>query len=240
MKLPDEIFKLRPFPVILLTRRVSCVRCKKSNRVVAPVIQKRPAADFTFSHRLVEFKHRHQLNRSDAKRLQVGDFFPDTLKRSRKLHARGGMLCKTAHMHLINNQLLHRLFRLSGVTPVEIVEHHPPMITLLPVGLFSPDALLRHRPRIRIQKHFCFIINQPFFRDVRPVHPIGVLKIVNIQTEHDHRIYPPDPVIFRKRNRPVRLFFPSVKQQQLTGNRILRMNCKIDAASEGSRSVDFI
>ena len=116
-------------------------------------------------------------------------------------------------MHLINNQLLHRLFRLSGVTPVEIVEHHPPMITLLPVGLFSPDALLRHRPCIRIQKHFCFIINQPFFRDVRPVHPIGVLKIVNIQTEHDHRIYPPDPVIFRKRNRPVRLFFPSVKQQ---------------------------
>ena len=29
-------------------------------------------------------------------------------------------------------------------------------------------------------------------------------------------------------NRPVRLFFPSVKQQQLTGNRILRMNCKVD------------
>ena len=71
----DQRFQLGPLAVELDRRRITRVGRKKAHGIIAPVVEQRPAVHHAFLGQLVEFKHRHQLDRVYAERFQVGYLF---------------------------------------------------------------------------------------------------------------------------------------------------------------------
>ena len=113
-------------------------------------------------------------------------------------------------MKLVNDQILYGPDRIDVSAPVEIIDHDPRPISVILTGLFSPDTLTGDRSGVRIQKWPFFLKNQPSSRVIRSVHPVSILKITDIQPEHDHGIDASDPVMLRKRQDRVRFFFAPV------------------------------
>ena len=240
IQFPDQGFQLISLPVKLFFRGITGVWCKKAHRIIAPVIQKHPAIDFTPSHGFVKLKNGHQLHGCDSKILQIRNFFPDSRKGSRMRHARRSVSGKAPDMELINDQILNRPDRIHMVSPVKIIDHHSGPVFMILIGPFPPDALTRNRPRIRIQKRFGLIKNQAIFRRIGAIYPVSILKIADIQAKYNHGINASDPVVFRKRQHCIGLFFPSVVQKKLHARRFQGRNCKVHALPERRCPVDSI
>ena len=206
----NQIFQFIAFPIELFICSITGIRCKKTHGIISPVIQKRPAVDFTPSHGLIKLKDRHQFYRSDSKFLQIRDFFFDSCKGSRMTDSRRGILRKTADMKFINDQILNGSDRIHVISPVKVIDHHPRPIFMILIRLFAPYALTGDRSCIRIQKRLRFIKNQTFFRYARTVHPISILKITDIQIKNNHGIHTSNPVVFRERQNCIRFLFSPV------------------------------
>ena len=58
----------------------------------------------------------------------------------------------------------------------------------------TPDALPGHGFCIRVKQIFFRIENQPVFRFIGSVHPVGIFKFFDIKLEYDHRKDISDPV----------------------------------------------
>ena len=77
-----------------------------------------------------------------------------------------------------------------------------------------------------------FVKQKPFCRVIGPVHPVGILKLLYIQPEHDHGIYVADPVVFRKRQHRIGFrLFPVIKKE-LAGYCPVGMDRKIHPSGD--------
>ena len=199
IQLPNQPLQFITFPVKLFLCSIAGVRCKKANRIISPVIQKHPAVNLTPSHRLIKLKYRHKLHCGDSQILKVWNFFPDPRKGSRMFNSGRGILRKSPDMKLIDNQILNRSDRIHMIPPVKIIDHYSGPVPMILIRLFSPYALSGNCSCIGIQKWLCFVINKTLFRSIWTIHPVSVLKIINIQSKNDHGIDTTDPVMLRKR-----------------------------------------
>ena len=102
-------------------------------------------------------------------------------------------------MQLIDNQILNRSDRIHMIPPVKIIDHYSGPVPMILIRLFSPYALSGNCSCIGIQKWLRFVINKTLFRSIWTIHPVSVLKIINIQSKNDHGIDTTDPVMLRKR-----------------------------------------
>ena len=142
----------------------------------------------------------------------------------------GVMLRKPPHMHLIDDQVFHGNQGLSGIFPVEIVLHHSCPVNI-PFHLrYAPQPLSRHCLGIDIQKCIILVEQKPFLRIIWPIHPVGILKVMYIQSEYDHGIYFPDLIILRKLQHGIGLRLHTLEQKQFAGRSAVRVHRKIHPA----------
>ena len=110
MKTFYQLLQFRSLMIVFLRCRIAAVWCKKTNRIVSPVIQKSFSIYLSGIHSFIKLKNRHQLYCIDSQLLQVGDFLLQSGKGSLLTHTRGRMLCKSTYMQFVNYQLVQFLF----------------------------------------------------------------------------------------------------------------------------------
>ena len=114
-------------------------------------------------------------------------------------------------------------------SPVKITPYDPGTIAVFLVVFSSPAALSGDCVGVGIQKNPCLIKNKPARGIVRAVQPIGILKLLDVQTKDNHGIDKTDPVSIRKRQDSKRLLCLPVEEKQLAGRRLLGLDRKINS-----------
>ena len=143
-------------------------------------------------------------------------------------------------MELVDDKVLHGDQGRTGVLPVKVILHHPgPVVLAVGRGL-SPPALPSHRFGIGVQQVTAFVENQPPFRLIGTVHPVGVLELLDIQFEHDHGVHIADAVALGKGQRREGLRLSPAKQQQLNRAGIVGVHREVHAAGDGGSPVDLV
>jgi len=237
METLDQLLQLRSLMVVLLRCRIAAVRSKEADCIVSPVIQKCVSVHLSGIHILIKFKNRHQLYGIDSQLLQIRNFFFQSGKGSLLTHTGRRVLRKSTHMELINHQLIQFFFRLRHGSPVEHIFYNSGMVMLLTLG--SPDTLSCYCSCIGIQQNIVFVEQQPLFRIIGTVNPVGIFKILYLQTKNHHGIYVTDFIFLRKRQNSVGFFLSFPEQQKLTGGSSVSMDSKINAAGQrhGSKNI---
>ncbi len=151
------------------------------------------------------------------------------------LHSGRRMLSIPAHMQLINYQITQFPGGLGHVSPVKNILHYSAPVSPAPV--LSPASLSGDHPRIRVQKYPLPVKNHTFLGVIGTSHPVGILEFFNIQSKHNHGINIPDFVFVRKGKLRIRLFFPLMKQQQLTGSPKMGMHRETHSIGQSHGSV---
>ena len=67
IQFPNQRLKFITFPIELFLCRITGVRCKKTHRIISPVIQKHPAVHLAPPHSLIKFKNWHQFHSCNSK-----------------------------------------------------------------------------------------------------------------------------------------------------------------------------
>ena len=175
---------------------------------------------------LIEFKNRHQLHGIDTEVFEICNLFNDAVKCARIGDAGRFVFGKAAHMHFINNQILHRNVRRLHVLPIEVRGDNAAAIA---AGnrLGSPLGLTGHSACIRIQNDIIRIKQHAARRIVRAVYAVRILKLSNIQAENNHRVDISHPIFLRKWKNSKRFLCPAIKQQQRNTRRAHRRYGKI-------------
>ena len=112
------------------------------------------------------------------------------------------------------------------------------MIVVIPAN--SPRTLSCDSFCIRIQKDIVFVEEKPFFRTIRTIHTICVLKFFDVKSINDHGIDITNLVGIRKWNDGKRLFLCAVEQKQFAGGSSAGMDSKIHSVLKRSGSVQII
>ena len=112
------------------------------------------------------------------------------------------------------------------------------MIVVIPAD--SPRTLSRDSFCIRIQKDIVFVEEKPFFRTIRTIHTICVLKFFDVKSINDHGIDIANLVGIREWNDSKRLFLCAVEQKQFAGGSAAGMDSKIHSVLKRSGSVQII
>ena len=145
------------------------------------------------------------------------------------------MLRKAAHVQLINDQIAQLSVRLAHLSPVENILHDACMIVLL--TLAAPDTLPGDSARIGVKQDLALIEQKPLLRLIRTVNAICILKFLDIQTEHDHRVDVADLILLRKRQHRIRFILSLMKKKKLRGRAVMCVDCKIYPHRERCRSI---
>lgn len=137
----------------------------------------------------------------------------------------GGVISKSPHMELINNQITHSAGRLGHDSPVKNIPDYPGMIT---VNLsVTPDSGTGYGAGIGVKKNGIRIKGKPVFRVIGSVNLIGLFKFLNIQAKYDHGIYIPNLVCLGKGENCIGLGSIPVKKKKGTGSAVMSLNGEI-------------
>ena len=182
--------------------------------------------------------------------LRYGIFSRIAAKVPGMLRLRRRMTRETAHVHLVDNQVLGRYLQRPIRFPVEIVLHDPGAMRVLisPVRFLAPGVPAADGLCVRVHED-CRRIKPmqrglSFFRTrTRSVHAEPVLDVFVVEIEDDHRKDVPDPEISPHRfpcsrflkHAAKRYFrqgfrFPLLEENQHAVVRVLREDREIDAA----------
>lgn len=107
-------------------------------------------------------------------------------------------------------------------------------------ALTSPDALSGDRLGVGIEEDILLIEEKSFRWIIRSVDPVGILELLDIQPEHDHRIDAANPVFFREGDGRVRHILFSVEEEQLHSCPLLGFDRKVDAIRKYASPHQFI
>ena len=236
----DKPFQLVALPVILRAGGIAGVGGEKAHRTVPPIIIQLLAVHLPVVQHLVKLKNRHQLHRIDPQRLQIGQLFHQTGKRTRMDHSGGGVLGKATDMELIDDEVLHGNQGSADIAPVEVVLHHSGLVVLAVGRRFAPGALASHRLGVGVQQVLALVKDKPPLRLIGAVHPVSVLKLLNVQLEHNHGVHITNSVVLREGEHREGLRLLSVEQQQLNARGAVGVDGEIDAAGNGSGAVGLI
>ena len=150
------------------------------------------------------------------------------------------MFGKPAHMHLIDDQILHRNQRLSVFLPVKVIPDHSCLVDCSSFTGCPPHALSGHCLGIDIKQNILFIKKETNLGVIGAIQPIGIFKILNVQSKDYHGINLSDLVIFRKRKHRIGFLLHAMIQKQFTGGRSIGIYRKIHAAGNRGGSVHLI
>ena len=241
MKRMDQLPQFSSLPVVFLGGSVSRIRGKVADRVVSPVFKEHLSLKLPGVHHLVKLKDWHQFHRGDAEPFEVGNLLPDSQKGSRRGHAGIPAEGKAPDMEFIDDQVLHGNLPVGMVRPFIGSSHNPGMVGLISGLRLPPVPVGGHRFCVDIQQHMSFVKKLAFFRTVGTVHPVGILKTGNIESEDNHGPDIPDPVSVRKWNHRVGFLLAAVKKQQLHRSGAAGVQRKVDgtAVSHGGRTVQL-
>ena len=235
---PDQPLQLGALPVVLHLGGVAGVGSKKAHRVVSPVVDQLPAVHHPLVGHLVKFEDGHQLHRIDPQGLQIGQLLQQALKGARMGHPGGGMPGEAPHMDLVDDQVLERKAGGVKIPPVKALPHHPGVVGLPLRQAAAPYALSGHRPGVWVQQKAAGIKAQAAGRVIRPVHPIGVLKLFNIQAKDNHGKGVADAKAVGKGEHGKGLLLPSAEQAQLAAVGVEGVDCKADAPRHHRGPID--
>ena len=236
----DQIFQLIALPVILGGGSVAGVGSEKADGVITPVVIELVAIHFPIVLHLVKLEDGHQLHGVHAQTLKVGQLLPEPRKGPRMEHPGGGILRKAPDMELVDNEVLHGNEGQMGVLPVEVVLYHPRLVVLPPGGGVAPAALPGDSLGVGVQQVLGAVKDEPLLRLIGAVHPVGVLKFLNVQLEHDHGVHIADPVALGEREHRKGLLGPPLEEQQFNGIGPVGVDREIHSSGDSRGPIDLV
>ena len=114
-----HLLELEHLGAWLFGMSVAAMRCKEGQRVVAPVIG--PLWRIAVHVQDRKLMDRHQLNRSNAKTLQIRYFLDYPQIGSRMLNLRGLALRKSFHVHFVDDAIAERAAHMAIAFPVKCI-----------------------------------------------------------------------------------------------------------------------
>ena len=175
MEIADQRPQLVPLVVILLLRAIARIGGKIADSVISPVIDQFLSIKVPAVLHLVKLEDRHHLHCRDPEPLQIRNFLPESLKCAWRRHAGTLSHRETAHMELINHQILHRN-RLVIIIPV-IGGPDDPRTVFRHIVLLPPDPLPCHGLRIDVEQLVPPVKQQSLLRIPWAIYRVGVLKL---------------------------------------------------------------
>ena len=146
VELTDQFFQFGSLTVMFCLGSIAGVWGKEVNGIVSPVFQKTLAVYGTGIHVLVELEDRHQLHRIDSQFFEVRNLFTKTGKSSRVCDTGRSVLCKSADMKFVDDQVTDLTGGLRHVFPVERIAYHTGVIAsnllLSPFALTQESVLI--------------------------------------------------------------------------------------------------
>ena len=236
----DEAFEFVALPVILQAGGIAGVGGEEADGVVPPVVVKLLSVHLPGVLHLVKLENGHQLHGVDPQLFQVGNLLPQPLEGPGSGHGGGAVNGEAPDMELVDHQVLHGDQGPGHVAPVEVVFHHAGLVVLAGAVFHAPLALSRYSAGIRVQKILGLIKEQAFLHVFGTVHPEGVLKFLDVQLKHDHRVHIADAVTLRKGEDGVGLRLLPPEQQQFDGRGPVGVDREVYTAGDGGGSVDLV
>ncbi len=237
---PDEVFQLVPLPVILGGGGVAGVGGEKAHRAVAPVVIELLPVHLPVVQHLVELENGHELNGVHPQLLKVVQLFHQSGEGAGAGHPRGGVLGEAAHVELVDDEVLRGDEGLAHIAPVKVVLHHPGLVVLAMGSGIAPAALAGDRLGVGVQQIAAFVKNQALFRLVGAVNPVGVLKFLDVQLEHNHGVHIADAVVLGEGEDGEGLVLRPVEQQQLHPRGPVGVDGEVHAAGDGGGAVGVV
>ena len=121
VQLSDRVLQLVRFHAERSRGAVPCLGCEEAQRRISPVIAEILAARIVGILKFIEGKNRHQFNAVYPQRFEIGYFFHDSRVCPRIPGLTRRISCKSSHMHLIDDQILHGNFQRLVIPPVIIL-----------------------------------------------------------------------------------------------------------------------
>ena len=233
----DQLLELGSLFVIFDGGRVGCIGGKESHRIIAPVLQEPLSVVGAGVDGLIELKYRHELYGCDAQALEMRDFFNNAGKGAGITDAGGSVTREAAHMHLIDDGILHLCAGEIRLFPDEIVLDHTGVIGTRLLGR-APGALSGDCLGIGVQDQFFAVKNKAPGRIVRAVEAIAVFKLFNIELINKDRIDSAGAIALGNTDDRIGDLRLAPEQQQFTGGRMLRIDCKIHAPCKPRGAVE--
>ena len=236
----DEVFQLVPLPVILGGGGVAGVGGEKADGAVPPVVVKGPSVYLPVVQHLVEFKDGHQLQGVYPQLLEVVQLLHQPGEGAGIGHAGGGVLGEAPDVELVNDEVLGGDEGLVQLAPVEVILHHPGLVVLAVGGGLAPVALAGDRFGVGVQQVAAFVEDKAPFRLIGPIHPVGVLKLLDVQLEHDHGVHISDAVVVGEGEDGEGLVLLPVEEQQLHPGGPVGVDGEIYPAGDGGSAVGVV
>ena len=236
----NQPFELVALPVELGGGGVAGVGSEKADGAVAPVVVKGVSVHLPVVLHLIKLENGHQLDGVDPQLLQVVQLLHQAGKGAGVGYAGGGVLGKAPDMELVDDQVLHGNQRLGHIFPVEVVLDHPGLVVLALGGGGPPPALAGDRFGVGVQQILAPVEDQPTLGIVRAVYPVGVLKLLNVQLEHDHGVDIADAVVGGEGEDGKGLVLFPVEEEQLDGAGPVGVDGEVDAAGNGGGAVAVV
>ncbi len=224
----DQFLELGPLLVIFDRGCIGCIGGKKSHRIIAPVFQKPLSVVGAGIDGLIELKYRHELDGCDAQALEMGDFFNNAGKGAGITDAGGSVAGEAAHVHLIDDGVLHLCAGKIRLFPDEIVFDDTGVIGTRLLGR-APGALSGDRLCIGVQDQLFAVKNKAPGRIVRAVEAVTVFKLFNIELINKDRIDSAGAVALGNTDDRIGDLRLAPEQQQFTGGGMLGIDRKIHA-----------
>ena len=237
----NKALELVALPVVLGGGGVAGVGGEKAHRAVAPVVEQSLAVHLTEVLHLVKLEDGHQLDGVDPQLLNIVQLLHQAGEGAGVGDPGGEGLGEAPDVEFVDNQVLHGQEGLVIAPPVEVVLDHPGLVVLTARGgLDAPLALAGDCLGVGVQQIAASVEKQALGGVVGALHPVGVLKLVDVQLEDDHRVDIADPVVFGEGNHGVGLVRLPVEEEQRDGLRALGVDGEVDAAGDGGGAVNLI
>ena len=239
LQLVNQLLQLVPLMIMLHHGRIARIGRKEADRIIAPVIIELYSVHNSGIFHLVKFKNRHQLHGVDSQILQIGNLLTQSLISPPGRHSGGFVLCKSSHMHFIDNQILQGSLKLPVLSPVKIILHDSCVIHEISAALrtLSPVPLSRYSPGVWIQQNIVFVKKQPFLLIIGAVKLKCILKLLNVQAEYQHGVCVSYSIGVRKSQPRIWFLLLGAEKQQGTARSSERVNGKANPIAGCHRAI---
>ena len=234
---PDQSLELGSLLVVLNGGRVRCIRRKKGNCIVSPVFKETFPVYSAGIDRLIKLEDGHQLYSRDPKALQMGDLLDNAGEGAGIAHAGGPVAGKSAHMHFIDDGILHLCAGEISFLPDKVVLDDTGVIGTRLLGC-APGPLSCDSLCVGVKDQFFAVKKKALRRIIGAVETITVFKLFNVELIDKNGIDPACTIALGDADDGIGNFCFTPEQKELTGSRVLGVDREINAACKSGRSIE--
>ena len=149
------------------------------------------------------------------------------------LYIRIRTACKITDVHFIDDQFIYRSFQRKVVFPIKVITNHTGtvLIHVTPIRLCTPNVTSCNQLGIRVHQDFRLIKTMTFLRIPRPIHPIAVFNVLEIQIKNHHREYISHLEFLQERYFDKRFRFMIMEKNQRTIRSVTGIDRKVYSIS---------